>query len=78
MNSRLSSYITLTTGYLQHGSGNGPFITERVTVKQDGSWPNANDWYAFYEGKWRKVHIQVNRLYIVYMGDKITIQIEGV
>lgn len=61
-------------GYLQHGKGtNGPFRTERVTLRHCG----ADNWAARFEGAWRKVHIQVNRLYIVYRGEKITIQIEG-
>lgn len=64
-------------GYLQHGTGNGPFQTESVPVKED-TWPNIGGWLALYEGKWRKVHIQVNRTYIVYKGERITIQIEGV
>lgn len=61
-------------GYLQHGSGNGPFRTEQVTIKNE----YGDRWLAYFEGKWRRVHIQLNRLYIVYMGEKITIQIEGV
>jgi hypothetical protein len=61
-------------GYLQHGKGtNGPFRTERVGVKHE----YADRWQAWFEGRWRRVHIQVGRLYIVYKGEKITIQIEG-
>ena len=37
-----------------------------------------HEWIALYEGRWRKVHIQVKRTYIVYMGKKITIEIDGV
>ena len=66
----------MDTGYLQHGQVQGPFLTEAVSVKQD-VWPNADKWLAFYEGKWRRVHVQVNRLYIVCQGNAITIQIEG-
>lgn len=65
---------TTETGYLQHGTGNGPFRTESVTVKHE----YADKWLARYEGKWRRVHIQGGRTYIVYMGEKITIQIDGV
>lgn len=63
-------------GYLQHGADTpaGPFRTERVWVKHEG----ADRYLAWYEGKWRRVHIQVGRTYIVFMGEKITIQIEGV
>lgn len=61
--------------YLQHGQGTaGPFRTERVIVKNE----YADRWLAYYEGRWRRVHIQVGRTYIVYRGEKITIQIEGV
>lgn len=61
-------------GYLQHGSGAGPFRTERVSIKNE----HGDRWLAYFEGKWRRVHIQLKRLYIVYQGEKITIQIEGV
>jgi len=65
-------------GYLQHGQGTaGPFRTERVRVKPD-SWPHTGQWLAWFEGKWRRVHVQVNRTYIVHQGERITIQIEGV
>ncbi len=62
-------------GYLQHGQGTeGPFRTEQVSIRHEHS----DHYLARYEGKWRHVHIQVNRTYIVYMGERITIQIEGV
>ena len=65
----------IDTGYLQHGHGTqGPFRTERVTVKMHHPF----DWFAHFGGKWRKVHTQVNRTYIVFQGERITIQIEGV
>lgn len=66
----------METGYLQHGEAPGPFLTEPVQVKRD-EWPNADKWLAGYCGRWRRVHVQVNRLYIVYAGKRITIQIEG-
>lgn len=66
----------METGYLQFGTAPGPFRTQGVNVKQD-VWPNADKWLALYEGKWRRVHVQVKRLYIVYAGERITIQIEG-
>lgn len=62
-------------GYLQHGSGTqGPFCTERVRVKHEAS----GIWHAWYEGRWRLVHVQLRRLYIVHRGERITILIEGV
>lgn len=64
-------------GYLQHGTAGTPMRTERVSIKPD-VWPNAGGWLAYYEGRWRKVHAQVHRLYIVYLGQRITIIIEGV
>jgi len=50
--------------------------SEVVRIKPD-SWPKAGGWQAFYEGKWRKVYAQVHRLYIIHMGKKLTIEIEG-
>lgn len=62
--------MTTETAYLQHS----PFRTESVTVKHE----YADRYLALYEGRWRRVHIQMRRTYIVYQGQKITIQIEGV
>lgn len=65
-------------GYLHHGAGTiGPYRTERVIVKPD-AWPHVGQWLARFEGRWRRVHQQVNRTFIVYQGERITIQIEGV
>lgn len=62
-------------GYLQHSCGpTGPFLTEKVRVRNQ----YGDRWQAFFEGKWRRVHIQVSRLFIVYRGERVTIQIEGV
>lgn len=61
-------------GYLQHGIGNGPFRTQKVFVKNE----YGDRWLAFWDGRWRRVHVQVNRLYVVCHGQKTTIQIEGV
>lgn len=61
-------------GYLQHGTAPGPCRTESVRIKNEYS----DKWLAFFEGKWRRVHIQLRRTYIVFRGEKITIQIEGV
>jgi hypothetical protein len=67
--------LTNIIGYLQHGTGKiGPFRTERVIVKHE----YADRYLARFEGKWRRVYIQVNRLFIVFRGEKIVIQIEGV
>lgn len=61
-------------GYLQHGTAPGPFRTESVPVRH----LYADNYEAWFEGKWRMVHIQIKRTYIKYNGEKITIQIEGV
>jgi hypothetical protein len=61
-------------GYLQHGDGNGPFRTESVSIKHEF----ADRYLAFFEGKYRRVYIQVKRLFIIYQGQKITIKIDGV
>lgn len=62
-------------GYLQHKAGpNGPFRTESVTVKNE----YGDKWLAHFEGKWRRVFIQVGKTYIRYQGEKIVIQIDGV
>lgn len=64
----------MDTGYLQHGKAPGPFRTESVSIKNE----HGDRWLAFYEGRWRRVHYQVHRLFIVYNGEHITITIEGV
>lgn len=62
-------------GYLQHGQGaQGPFRTERVEVT--ASIPMG--WLARFEGRWRVVHFTAKRAFIVYRGERITIQIERV
>jgi hypothetical protein len=62
-------------GYLQHGHGTaGPFRTERVTVRNE----YADRWQDLFEGRWRRVHIRVGGLFIVYRGQRIAIQIERV
>lgn len=63
--------------YIQFVLQGGPMITLSAPAKQD-VWPNADKWLVLYESKWRRVHVQVNRLYIVYLGEKLTVQIEGV
>jgi len=63
-------------GYLQHGNDTqGPFRTEAVTIK----WEAPDNYYIFFEGKWRKVFYRVNKpLYINYNKQKIAILIKGV
>jgi len=62
-------------GYIHWGEGtNGPFLTESVKIKNE----YADRWFVWFEGKWRRVYIQVKRLYFIYNGEKINIQIEGV
>lgn len=62
-------------GYLQHGAGTqGPYRTERVSVKNE----YGDRWLARFEGRWRRVHIQLRRTFITYRGERITIQIDGV
>lgn len=62
-------------GYLHHGAGTaGPFRTEAVPLRH--TMPDI--YHARFEGRWRLVHVQLNRLFIVYRGERITIQIEGV
>jgi len=58
-------------GFLQHGHG---FRTERVRIRHQ----YLDRWQAYYEGAWRRVHLQVNRTYITHRGERITIVIEGV
>ncbi|GAB6648394.1 hypothetical protein bcgnr5407_58580 [Bacillus cereus] len=74
-NATAQSAPPLDYGYLQHGAGTaGPFRTESVPVRCEFG----DRWSARFEGKWRRVHIQLNRTFIVYQGERITIQIEGV
>lgn len=61
-------------GYLQYGAGtDGPFCTESVRIRH----LFADKWEARFEGRWRKIHIRANRTYIVYQGEKIKIQVNG-
>ncbi len=61
-------------GYLQHGTGtSGPFRTERVPIKHEHS----DRWLAWFEGRWRRVHILVRSTFIVCRGERIQILIEG-
>jgi len=64
---------TMTTdieeGYLQHGQGIGPFRTEAVKVRHEF----ADNYSAFFEGRWRKVHDTMQRSFIAHNGEKITI-----
>ena len=70
--------MTKDYGFLQHGEGSaGPSMTEKVTIKL-AEWPNTGRWLAHYEGRWRVVHQNLSRLWIVYAGKKITIRIWGV
>lgn len=60
--------------YLQHGAGTaGPFRTERVALKHEG----ADRYLVRFEGRWRRVHVQVGRTFVVYRGERITAQVEG-
>ena len=61
-------------GYLQHGQAPGPFRTQSVPIRHTAP----DIWHARYEGRWRLVHFQLKRLFIVYRGQRITIKIEGV
>jgi len=66
---------SVDTGYLHHGKGTaGPFRTESVKLRHEAP----DNWFARFEGKWRKVNVQVNRTFIVFQGEKIDIQIWGV
>lgn len=61
-------------GYLFHGKAGEPMFTEKVRVRN----LFGDNWEARFEGRWRKVHIQLKKNYIVYNKAKITIDIEGV
>ena len=63
------------TGYLQHRASDvGPYRTEAVNVHHQ----YADRYLAYFEGRWRRVHILVSRTFIIYQGERITIQIDGV
>lgn len=61
-------------GYLQHGQSPGPFRTESVPIRHTAP----DIWHARFEGRWRRVHVQLKKTFIVFRGERITIQIEGV
>lgn len=56
------------TWYLQHGTGDGPFRTEAVKVR------NITQLEAYFETLWRKIRTDGNRHYIYYRDERITIQ----
>lgn len=65
-------------GYLQHSAGaSGPFCTEKVCARPRG-WPFVGLWECRYAGRWRAVRVLVRETFIVYRGERITIQIDGV
>jgi len=59
-----------TTGSLVTASG------QRYTVKVRHEY--GDRYLACLAGRWRRVHIRVNRLFIVLNGERITIEIDGV
>jgi hypothetical protein len=59
-------------GYLHVSNPPGP--TPSVPIRHN----DLAQYQALYEGRWRRVYIQVRRTFIVYMGQRITIQIKGV
>lgn len=61
------------TGYLQHGSGEGPFRTEKVSIRH----LFADRYQVRFDGRWRLVHANLSRYWIVYKGKRITLQWEG-
>jgi len=62
-------------GYLQFKAGPaGPFLTHRVPVRHQ----YADRWQALFEGRWRRIHVQIKRTYIVCDGQKITINVDGI
>ena len=66
--------MTISTGYLQHGSDtNGPFRTESVTIKH----LYADQYQAFFEGRWRKIYVREKGDYIKFLNYKIQIKYEG-
>lgn len=62
------------TGYLQHGTAPEPCRTEAVRVRHE----YGDRYQAWFGGRWRRVFISVRRTFIMWRGESITIQIEGV
>jgi hypothetical protein len=68
------SSVSTDYGYLHHNTPPGALAhIEQVPVR----WEYSDRYLARYEGRWRRIHIQVRRLYIVYKGERITIMVEG-
>lgn len=66
-------------GYLLFGKEGEPMYTERCSIRER-KWPNHGQWEARMQcdSRWRVVHVQMRRTFIVYRGQRITIKIEGV
>lgn len=61
--------------YLQHGQGtNGPFLTEHAPMKFEAP----DNYYVRFDGRWRKVHMNLKSLWIMYRGKRINVLIEGI
>jgi hypothetical protein len=64
----------METGYLQHGSGKGPFRTEACSIRH----VKLDQYEAYFECRWRKIHFNQSRYWIIYKGQRINLQWEGV
>lgn len=69
----------ISDGFLQHvavrsDGARDSFRTERVTVKHE----YLDRYLAYFEGRWRRVHLGMKRNHIIYQGERITIDIDGI
>lgn len=69
--------MSIGTCFLQHGCAGEPMRTESTHIKERG-WPHVGGYLVYYWNRWRVLHVQLNRLYIVCEGKRITVIYEGI
>lgn len=50
----------------------------KYTIERPAKNTHADKWYVLYEGRWRKVYFRSNCLFIIYLGLRYIVEIEGV
>ncbi len=66
---------TKEVGYLHFGQGTiGPYQTIEVPIR---GYP-PGQWEVRFEGRWRRVHCNISKTWVIYLGQRVPVQIWGV